>query len=97
MGELARLFPTEIANDPKWPATASQGPNGQAKLLKYARKYEREFCDDMAADFARRRGDEAGLNELDPQCDDSDYNCDGAWQHQHCHCHWCRWRRQWRW
>ena len=36
MGELARLFPTEIANDPKWPATASQGPNGQAKLLKYA-------------------------------------------------------------
>ena len=36
MGELARLFPTEIANDPKWPATASQGPSGQAKLLKYA-------------------------------------------------------------
>ena len=35
-GELARLFPTEIANDPKWPATASQGPSGQAKLLKYA-------------------------------------------------------------
>ena len=34
--ELARLYPTEIANDPKWPATASQGPNGQAKLLKYA-------------------------------------------------------------
>merc|ERR1719217_916810 len=36
MGELARLFPTEIANDPKWPATASQGPNGKAKLTKYA-------------------------------------------------------------
>merc|ERR1719217_1656547 len=36
MGELARLFPTEIANDPKWPATASQGPNGKAKLTKCA-------------------------------------------------------------
>jgi len=35
MGELARLFPTEIANDPKWPATSEQGPQGQAKLLKY--------------------------------------------------------------
>ncbi len=36
MGELARLFPTEIANDPKWPATSKQGPKGQAKLEKYA-------------------------------------------------------------
>lgn len=36
MGELARLFPTEIAADPKWPATASQGPNGQARLRKFA-------------------------------------------------------------
>ena len=36
MGELARLFPTEIANDEKWPATSSQGPQGTAKLLKYS-------------------------------------------------------------
>ena len=36
MGELARLFPLEIANDPKWPATAAQSPVGQAKLRKYA-------------------------------------------------------------
>jgi 15-cis-phytoene desaturase len=36
MGELARLFPTEIANDAEWPATANQGPNGQAKLEKYS-------------------------------------------------------------
>ena len=36
MGELARLFPTEIANDDKWPATKSQGPNGTAKLIKYS-------------------------------------------------------------
>ncbi|KAL7532742.1 hypothetical protein ACHAXR_004816 [Thalassiosira sp. AJA248-18] len=36
MGELARLFPTEIANDEKWPCTSQQGPNGQAKLLKYS-------------------------------------------------------------
>lgn len=36
MGELARLFPTEIAADPQWPATAAQGPQGQAKLRKYA-------------------------------------------------------------
>jgi len=36
MGDLARLFPTEIANDPKWPATSTQGPNGKAKLLKYS-------------------------------------------------------------
>lgn len=35
MGELARLFPTEIANDEKWPATSDQGPSGQAKLRKY--------------------------------------------------------------
>jgi 15-cis-phytoene desaturase len=36
MGELARLFPTEIANDERWPATGNQGPKGQAKLIKYA-------------------------------------------------------------
>ena len=36
MGELARLFPTEIAADPKWPATKAQGPQGQARLRKYA-------------------------------------------------------------
>merc|ERR1712232_1265030 len=36
MGELARLFPTEIAADEKWPATANQGPQGKAKLTKYA-------------------------------------------------------------
>ena len=36
MGELARLFPTELANDDKWPATSKQGPNGQAKLVKYS-------------------------------------------------------------
>mmetsp|Transcript_31767 Transcript_31767/g.48014 ORF Transcript_31767/g.48014 Transcript_31767/m.48014 type:complete len:614 (-) Transcript_31767:80-1921(-) len=35
MGELARLFPTEIANDEQWPSTSKQGPNGQAKLRKY--------------------------------------------------------------
>eukprot|EP00978_Attheya_sp_CCMP212_P043912 scaffold294920_cov59-Attheya_sp.AAC.2 len=36
MGELARLFPTEIAADDKWPATKNQGPNGQARLRKFA-------------------------------------------------------------
>jgi len=36
MGELARLFPTEIANDDRWPATSDQGPNGKAKLIKYS-------------------------------------------------------------
>eukprot|EP00567_Pseudictyota_dubia_P001207 CAMPEP_0197464812 /NCGR_PEP_ID=MMETSP1175-20131217/64217_1 /TAXON_ID=1003142 /ORGANISM="Triceratium dubium, Strain CCMP147" /LENGTH=720 /DNA_ID=CAMNT_0043000807 /DNA_START=193 /DNA_END=2356 /DNA_ORIENTATION=- len=36
MGELARLFPTEIANDPEWPSTSKQGPEGKAKLIKYA-------------------------------------------------------------
>jgi len=36
MGDLARLFPTEIANDPTWPATSDQGPNGKAKLIKYS-------------------------------------------------------------
>jgi len=36
MGELARLFPKEIANDPRYPATAEQGPAGQAKLRKFA-------------------------------------------------------------
>lgn len=36
MGELARLFPTEIAADEKWPATMNQGPEGQAKLRKYS-------------------------------------------------------------
>lgn len=36
MGELARLFPTEIAADPRWPTTLSQGPQGKAKLRKFA-------------------------------------------------------------
>ena len=40
-----------------------------------ARVLWEEFRDDMSADFARRRGDELGLNELDPVCDESDYNC----------------------
>jgi len=35
MGELARLFPTEIANDAKWPSTANQGAGAKAKLRKY--------------------------------------------------------------
>lgn len=35
MGELARLFPTEIAPDEKWPATMNQ-KEGKAKLTKYA-------------------------------------------------------------
>jgi 15-cis-phytoene desaturase len=35
MGELARLFPTEIAADPTWPATKNQGPKGEARLRKY--------------------------------------------------------------
>ena len=30
MGELARLFPTEIANDDRWPSTPKQTPQGQA-------------------------------------------------------------------
>jgi 15-cis-phytoene desaturase len=36
MGELARLFPLEIANDPTWPATSNQGPEGKAKLRKHS-------------------------------------------------------------
>lgn len=36
MGELARLFPTEIAADEKWPSTSEQGPQGTARLTKYA-------------------------------------------------------------
>lgn len=36
MGELARLFPTEIAADDQWPSTKNQGPNGQARLRKYS-------------------------------------------------------------
>ena len=36
MGELARLFPTEIAADPTWPSTSNQGPQGKAKLRKFA-------------------------------------------------------------
>lgn len=36
MGELARLFPTEIAYDENWPATKGQeGNDGFAKLRKY--------------------------------------------------------------
>ena len=29
----------------------------------------------MTADYARQRGDKAGLNELDPEGDEGDYNC----------------------
>jgi len=36
MGELARLFPTEIAADPKWPSTKNQPLSGQARLRKSA-------------------------------------------------------------
>jgi len=36
MGELSRLFPTEIAADDQWPSTKNQGPNGQARLRKYS-------------------------------------------------------------
>jgi len=36
MGELARLFPNDIANDEKWPSTNMPGLSGSAKLLKYA-------------------------------------------------------------
>jgi 15-cis-phytoene desaturase len=36
MGELARLFPTEIAADPQWPSTRNQGPEAKARLRKYA-------------------------------------------------------------
>lgn len=36
MGELARLFPTEIAADEKWPSTKNQGPDGKARLRKYS-------------------------------------------------------------
>eukprot|EP00531_Pseudo-nitzschia_arenysensis_P017974 CAMPEP_0116127736 /NCGR_PEP_ID=MMETSP0329-20121206/6993_1 /TAXON_ID=697910 /ORGANISM="Pseudo-nitzschia arenysensis, Strain B593" /LENGTH=614 /DNA_ID=CAMNT_0003621843 /DNA_START=117 /DNA_END=1961 /DNA_ORIENTATION=+ len=36
MGELARLFPTEIAADEKWPSTKNQGPQGLARLRKYS-------------------------------------------------------------
>mmetsp|Transcript_14460 Transcript_14460/g.30555 ORF Transcript_14460/g.30555 Transcript_14460/m.30555 type:complete len:624 (+) Transcript_14460:23-1894(+) len=36
MGELARLFPTEIARDERWPSTLKQGPDGEARLRKFA-------------------------------------------------------------
>ena len=39
MGELARLFPTEIAQDDKWPSTLAQKakyPDAEARLVKYA-------------------------------------------------------------
>uniref|UniRef100_A0A7S0LCI2 Amine oxidase n=1 Tax=Coccolithus braarudii TaxID=221442 RepID=A0A7S0LCI2_9EUKA len=35
LGELARLFPNEIAADPQWPSTQSQGPRGTARLTKH--------------------------------------------------------------
>merc|ERR1712232_845308 len=46
MGELARLFPTEIAADEKWPATKVQeGKEGKARLRKYAVvKVPRSVC-----------------------------------------------------
>merc|ERR1712176_406630 len=36
MGELARLFPPEIAADENCPATLNQGPQGKARLRKYS-------------------------------------------------------------
>eukprot|EP00965_Chrysotila_dentata_P186086 6143478-Pleurochrysis_carterae.AAC.1 len=36
MGELARLFPDEIAADERWPTTGSQGTRGTARLRKFA-------------------------------------------------------------
>jgi len=36
MGELARLFPTEIAADDKWPSTKNQGPDALARLRKFS-------------------------------------------------------------
>jgi len=35
MGELARLFPLEIAKDDNWPATKNQGAEGKARLRKF--------------------------------------------------------------
>ena len=36
MGELARLFPLEIAKDERWPSTKSQTAEGTAKLRKFS-------------------------------------------------------------
>merc|ERR1719163_1669212 len=36
MGEIARLFPLEIAEDPKWSSTVDMGLSGEARLTKYA-------------------------------------------------------------
>ena len=36
MGELARLFPLDIAEDPKWSSTMNRGLTGKAKLRKFA-------------------------------------------------------------
>merc|ERR1712151_1484530 len=36
MGELARLFPTEIAEDPRWQSTQNRNLRGFAKLRKFA-------------------------------------------------------------
>lgn len=36
LGELARLFPKEIAKDPRWPATSAQAATGTARLRKHA-------------------------------------------------------------
>ena len=35
MGELARLFPLEVAEDAKWAATTGKNLSGSAKLRKY--------------------------------------------------------------
>mmetsp|Transcript_19641 Transcript_19641/g.33009 ORF Transcript_19641/g.33009 Transcript_19641/m.33009 type:complete len:645 (-) Transcript_19641:117-2051(-) len=36
MGEIARLFPQQIAEDPKWSATVDIGLSGNARLTKFA-------------------------------------------------------------
>jgi hypothetical protein len=36
MGEIARLFPQQIAEDPKWSATVDIGLSGSARLTKFA-------------------------------------------------------------
>ena len=78
-----------LADDSLWRATMLDGVGTMrpaqlrdlfVSILLYsevgqARALWDEFRDDLSADFARRRGDEAGLNELDPACDESDYNC----------------------
>ena len=78
-----------LADDSLWRATMLDGVGTMrpaqlrdlfVSILLYSEVGEApalwtEFRDDLSADFARQRGDEAGLNELDPACNESDYNC----------------------